>query len=70
MQSIQQIPGIGDLAASALVAAVGDFSTFKSGRQFASWVGLTPQQFGIGGKTRQLRVMKVVLLICDVLNEI
>ena len=46
MQSIQQIPGVGDLAASALVAAVGDFSIFKSGRQFASWVGLTPRQVG------------------------
>jgi transposase len=32
MQAIQQIPGVGELTASALVAAVGDFSTFKSGR--------------------------------------
>lgn len=39
MQAIEQIPGVGDLTASALVAAVGDFSSFKSGRQFASWVG-------------------------------
>ena len=46
MQAIQQIPGMGALTASALVAAVGDFSSFKSGRQFASWVGLTPRQVG------------------------
>lgn len=53
-QAIQQIPGVGDLTASALVAAAGDFSTFKSRRQFASWVGLTPRQVGTGGKTQQL----------------
>ena len=53
-QAIQQIPGVGDLTASALVVAVGDFSTFKSRRQFASWVGLTPRQVGTGGKTQQL----------------
>ncbi|MES2888537.1 MAG: IS110 family transposase [Pseudomonadota bacterium] len=58
MQAIQQIPGVGDLTASALVAAVGDFSTFKSGRQFASWVGLVPRQVGTGGKTQQLGISK------------
>jgi transposase len=58
MQAIQQIPGVGDLTASALVAAVGDFSTFKSARQFASWVGLTPRQVGTGGKTHQLGISK------------
>jgi len=58
MQAIQQIPGVGDLTASALVAAVGDFSAFKSGRQFASWVGLVPRQVGTGGKTQQLGISK------------
>lgn len=58
MQSIQQIPGVGDLTASALVAAVGDFSTFNSARQFASWLGLTPRQVGTGGKTHQLGISK------------
>lgn len=56
MQAIQQIPGIGDLTACALVAAVGNFSTFKSARQFASWVGLTPRQVGTGGETQQLGI--------------
>jgi transposase len=36
MQPIQQFPGVGDLTASALVAAVGDFCTFQSSWQFAS----------------------------------
>lgn len=58
MQAIQQIPGVGDLTASALVAAVGDFSTFNSARQFASWLGLTPRQVGTGGKTHQLGISK------------
>lgn len=58
MQAIQQIPGVGDLTASALVSAVGDFSSFKSARQFASWVGLTPRQVGTGGKTQQLGLSK------------
>ena len=44
--------------ALALVAAVGEFSTFKSGRQFASWVGLVPRQVGTGGKTQQLGISK------------
>ncbi len=58
MQAIEHIPGVGELTASALVAAVGDFSVFKSGRQFASWVGLTPRQVGTGGKTQQLGISK------------
>lgn len=58
MQAIHQIPGVGELTASALVAAVGDFQTFKSSRQFASWVGLTPRQVGTGGKTQQLGISK------------
>lgn len=46
LQAIQQIPGLGDLTASAQVAAVGDFCTIKSARQFASWVGLVPRHVG------------------------
>jgi transposase len=57
-QAIHQIPGVGELTASALIAAVGDFRTFKSSRQFASWVGLTPRQVGTGGKTQQLEISK------------
>lgn len=52
------LTGVGDLTASALLAAVGDFSIFKSGRQFASWVGLVPRQVGTGGKTQQLGISK------------
>lgn len=58
MRAVQEIPGVGDLTASALVAAVGDFCTFKSARQFASWVGLVPRHVGTGGKTQQLGISK------------
>src|SRR5688572_15899335 len=44
------IPGIGPLAASALVASVADASTFKNGRSFAAFIGLVPKQSSSGGK--------------------
>ena len=46
------IPGIGPIIASALAASVPDASTFKSGRQFAAWLGLVPRQNSTGGKDR------------------
>jgi transposase len=58
MLAVQAIPGVGTLTATALVATVGDVSTFKSGRQFAAWLGLTPRQVGTGGRTQQLGISK------------
>lgn len=49
-QRILEIPGVGRLAASALVASVGDAKEFRSGRQFAAWLGLVPRQYSSGGK--------------------
>lgn len=46
------IPGVGVITASAIVAAVGDISVFKNGRQFAAWLGLTPREHSTGGKQR------------------
>jgi transposase len=46
------------LTATALVGTAADLSTFKSGRQFAAWLGLTPRQVGTGGKTQQLGLSK------------
>ena len=46
------IPGVGPITASAIVATVGDARQFKSGRQFAAWLGLVPQQRSSGGKER------------------
>lgn len=58
MLAITEIPGIGPLTATALVASVGDISMFKTARQFASWLGLTPRQTGTGGKTQQHGISK------------
>jgi transposase len=46
------IPGVGPIIASALAASVPDASMFKSGRQFAAWLGLVPRQNSTGGKDR------------------
>jgi transposase len=45
------IPGIGELTASAIVAAVGSGKQFRTARDLAAWMGLTPAQFSTGGKT-------------------
>jgi transposase len=46
------IPGIGPIIASAITSSVPDASVFKSGRQFAAWLGLVPAQHSTGGKAR------------------
>jgi transposase len=46
------IPGIGPITASAISAAVPDASLFRSARQFAAWLGLTPRPHSSGGKER------------------
>lgn len=53
------IPGIGPLIASALVAAIGDPHRFRSGRQFAAWLGLVPSQNSSGGKNRLGAITKM-----------
>jgi transposase len=50
--AIAAVPGIGKLTATALVATMGDAATFKSGREFAAFLGLVPRQNGTGGKVR------------------
>ena len=52
------IPGIGPITASAIAAAVPDGSLFRSGRQFAAWLGLTPKAHSSGGKERQVGISK------------
>jgi transposase len=47
-----EIPGVGPLLASALVATIADPKAFKSGRNLAAWIGLVPRQNSSGGKER------------------
>jgi transposase len=49
---LAEIPGIGPIGATALVAEVGDWNTFSSGRSLAAWIGLVPKQHSTGGKDR------------------
>lgn len=55
---LMEIPGVGPIGASAIVAAVPDARVFRSGRGFAAWLGLTPRQLGTGGKQRSGRISK------------
>ena len=52
------IPGIGGITATAIAATVTDPGQFRSGRQFAAWLGLTPQQHSTGGRERLGRISK------------
>lgn len=47
-----EIPGIGPIVATALVAEIGDWKAFRSGRSLAAWIGLVPKQRTTGGKDR------------------
>jgi transposase len=49
---IDRIPGVGPMIASAIAASVPDPGVFKSGRDFAAWLGLTPRQNSTGGKEK------------------
>lgn len=46
------IPGVGQIGATALVASITDPHQFRSGRELAAWIGLTPRQSSSGGKER------------------
>jgi transposase len=57
-KAIFAIPGVGLLTATAAVATMGDAKAFRSGREFAAWIGLIPGQTGSGGKVRMLGMSK------------
>lgn len=57
-QAIREIPGVGRLTSSALVASVGDAKAFTSGRQLSAWLGLVPSQHSSGGKSLLLGISK------------
>ncbi len=57
-QKLAQIPGIGPITASALVATIDNAKCFKNGRQLAAWMGLVPRQHSTGGKPTLLGISK------------
>jgi transposase len=55
---LQQVSGIGPLTASALTASAVDARHFKSGRQLAAWLGLTPREHSSGNSRHLGRISK------------
>lgn len=47
---IRAMIGVGPITSDAIVASLGNAADFQNGRQCAAWIGLTPRQFGSGGK--------------------
>ncbi|WP_423875903.1 transposase, partial [Bradyrhizobium sp.] len=41
---LEGVPGVGPVLATALVAAVADPKSFRSGRNFSAWIGMVPKQ--------------------------
>ena len=55
---LRRIPGIGPIVGTAIVAAIGNGTAFRKGRDFAAWLGVVPRQYSTGGKTRLLGISK------------
>ena len=55
---LDDIPGVGPVLATALVASVADPKAFRSGRDFSAWIGLVPKQNSSGGKDRLGNISK------------
>lgn len=57
-RKLADIPGIGPITASAMVASIGDAKSFENGRQLVAWLGLVPRQHSSGGKQTLLGISK------------
>jgi transposase len=55
---LEEAPGVGPVLATALVAAVSDPKSFRSGRNFSAWIGIVPKQHSSGGKNRLGNISK------------
>ena len=55
---IATVPGVGLLGATAMAATLTDPTQFRSGRQFAAWLGLVPKQRSSGGRSRLFGISK------------
>ena len=56
---LMSIPGIGPIAATAILALAPPIETFRKGRDFAAWLGLAPRQHSTGGKQRLGSISKM-----------
>jgi len=55
---LASIPGVGPITAMAIASTVPDPTMFRSGREFAAWLGLTPKSHSSGGKDKLGRISK------------
>jgi transposase len=55
-QRLMTIPGVGPITATAITALVPAPGSFRTGRDFAAWLGLTPLQKSTGGKQTRRRI--------------
>jgi transposase len=51
-----EMPGIGPVTATAMVATIGNGSAFRKGRDFAAWLGVVPEEHSTGGKQTLWRI--------------
>ena len=63
-QRLASIPGIGPIIATAIATTVAEPTVFRSGREFAAWLGLVPRQNSTGGKTRLAVSRSAATVIC------
>ncbi|WP_373992312.1 transposase [Comamonas thiooxydans] len=59
------MPGLGLLAATAVVASMGNAQAFTDAREFSAWVGLVPRQSCTSGRVRQWASANVGTYICE-----
>jgi transposase len=52
IRRLMKVPGVGPVAAGTIRALAGDVTRFRTGRDFAAWLGLTPRQNSSGDKVR------------------
>ena len=56
---LMTIPGVGELTAMAVHTYAPPMESFRNGRDFAAWVGLTPREFSTGGRQRLGRITEM-----------
>ena len=59
LKRLMTIPGVGELTAMAVHAFAPPMESFRTGRDFAAWVGLTPRESSTGGRQRLGRITKM-----------
>lgn len=57
-RTLMDMPGIGPLSATAIVAKVDNFNEFDSGRNFSAWLGLTPREHSSGQRHKMGKISK------------